>query len=421
MPNFNFQMLNTKLWIILLSAILLKIFLALSTFHPDIRAFNLAGDLVRSGNILNLYDFLGSCTPDNPLLKTFGVDLFIYPPLIYLLHGVFNLVFSLVFGNQLMNGFIIDQVHFFGNWWFNLHLLLLKVPYLLFDIPAAFLIAALFESKKDRLWAFCLWLFNPIILYSAYMMGQFDVIPASLTILSLFLIKRKKIYFAALALGVAAAFKLYPLFLVVPFVLAVPRWRDRAVLGLLAVIPYVMSIIPYLPSEGFRSSALVAGLTQKTLFAQIPVSGGSSLLLFPLIVFLMYLYFWYREQSVERIWQRWFVVLLAFFSLTHFHPQWLSWLAPFLVMELVIFRRKNLFLHLMLLLSYTGMIFLFDPSLSVKIFAPLVPSLYLLPGTWEGFGVNIDFNYYRSLLQTGFAGVSVFFIYLYFSQRFNNK
>lgn len=421
------KVVKSKLVWILFGGILLRLFLAATTFHPDIRAFNLAGQLIGSGNILNLYDYLGSCTPDNPLLKTFGADLFIYPPIIYLFHGIFNVIFSFIFSNQMMNGFLIDQPAFFGNWLFNLHLLLLKVPYLLFDIPAAFAIAALFENPKQKVWAFALWVFNPIVLYSGYMMGQFDLIPASLTVFALLALKKKKFYYAALAIGFGAAFKLYPLFLVIPMVLSVKSKLGRLGLLGLSVLPYVMFALPFIHSHGFRAYALMAGLTQKTLYAQIPVSGGEALLLFPLTLLVFYFYFWHEQSSssnkretIEALWQRWFVVLLSFFIFTHFHPQWLTWLSPFLVLELVQAKFKTLFLHVLMMASFIGMIFLFDPSLSVKIFAPLVPALYSLPGTWEQLGVHWDENYIRSILQTTFAAVSVFYIYLCLKDKSEN-
>lgn len=415
--NIQYQISNIKLWWLLVPAVLLRVFLAASTFHPDIRAFNLAGDLISQGNILNLYDYLASCSLDNPLVKTFGADLFIYPPLIYLLHGVFNFIFSFIFGRELMNGFMIDQPVFFGNWLFNLHLLLLKVPYFFFDIPAVFALASFFESKKDKLLVYLLWLFNPVVLFSAYMMGQFDIIPAVLTIWSLWCIKNKKIYYAALFLGLAAAFKLYPLFLVIPFVLIAKGYKNRLVLIILSVLPYLLSVLPFLSSHGFRSYALMTGLTQKTLYAQIPISGGESLLLFPLLLLILYFYFWYQEKSIEKVWQRWFVILLGFFTFTHFHPQWLTWLSPFLVIEYVSYKGKTFLPHAFLAVSYIGMIFLFDPSLTVKIFAPLVPYLYSLPGTWQGLGVTLDEVYFRSILQTVFASACIFYIYLYFSKK----
>lgn len=408
---------NFKIWWLLIPAVMVRVFLAMSTFHPDVRAFNLAGDLIGGGNITNLYDYLASCTVDNPLVKTFGADLFIYPPLIYLLHGIFNVFFSFIFGKEIMNGFMIEQASYFGNWLFNLHLLLLKMPYFFFDLPAVFAITSFFEKKQEKVWAALLWLFNPVILYSGYMMGQFDLIPAVLTIYSLWCIRKKKLYFAALLLGLAAAFKLYPLFLVVPFIIIGKNWKEKIYLGSLALLPYILSIIPFLSSHGFRTYALMAGLTQKTLYAQIPVSGGESLILFPLLLLVMYFYFWFYDRSVERIWQRWFVVLLSFFIFTHFHPQWLSWLAPFLVIEVVSFRFKTVLPHVFLALSFIGMIFMFDPSLTVKIFAPLFPALYALPGTWQELGIRVDEVYIRSILQTIFASACVFYIFMYFAKK----
>jgi hypothetical protein len=132
---------------------------------------------------------------------------------------------------------------------------------------------------------------------------------------------------------------------------------------------------------------------------------------------VLYFYFWFHDRTSERVWHRWFVILLSFFIFTHFHPQWLTWLAPFLVIEVVSFKFKTILPHVFLALSYLGMIFLFDPSLTVKIFAPLVPYLATLPGTWEGLGIHIDEVYVRSILQTVFASACVFYIYLYFNNR----
>ena len=115
--------------------------------------------------------------------------------------------------------------------------------------------------------------------------------------------------------------------------------------------------------------------------------------------------------------QRWFVVLLSFFIFTHFHPQWLSWLAPFLVIEVVSFRFKTVLPHVFLALSFIAMIFMFDPSLTVKIFAPLFPALYVLPGTWQELGIRVDEVYIRSILQTIFASACVFYIFMYFAKK----
>jgi hypothetical protein len=400
-------------WPILLLGILLRIFLAFFTFHPDLRAFNLAGSLIASGNLLNLYDYLASCTPDNPLLKTFGWDLFIYPPAIYLLHGAYNFIFSHLFGNDLINGHIIESTRSFGNIWFNLHLLLIKFPYFLFDIAAAFVIAQLFEERRKKLLAFALWMFNPISIYATYMMGQFDMIPAFFTIVSLYYAQKNKLYLSVIALGIGAAFKLYPLFLLPPLLLLAKRWESRSLVLIAALAPYILTVLPFIQSHGFRATALLAGLTQKTLYAQIPVSGGESLLLFPMLLVLLFIVFFYSKNTLDLLWQKQFIILLLFFILTHFHPQWLVWLTPFLIIELVNTNFKHLKVVLLLLIPYILSLFLFDTSLTLKIFAPLVPSLYDLPPDLKGLGISIDINYFRSILQSIFAAACLFFILLY--------
>ncbi|MDP3758489.1 MAG: hypothetical protein Q8Q86_02120, partial [Candidatus Daviesbacteria bacterium] len=69
-------------WIIIIIGVAVRIFLSLTTFHPDMQVFKLAGKLVASGNILNLYDF------------TSNSAVFNYPPAIYLFHGLFTFLFS---------------------------------------------------------------------------------------------------------------------------------------------------------------------------------------------------------------------------------------------------------------------------------------------------------------------------------------
>lgn len=410
----NFKPFLKQVWPILLLGVLIRLFLSFFAFHPDIRAFNLAGQLIASGNILNLYDYLASCTTDNPLLKTFGTDLFIYPPLIYLTHGVFNFISGTVFGDWIVNSFIIESPESFSNLWFNFHLLIIKFPYFLFDLFAAFLISQLFDENRKKLLAFTLWLFNPVSLYATYMMGQFDMIPAVFTILSLYFAKKDKLYFSALALGVGAAFKLYPLFLLPPLLFIAKKWDKRLLLLIVATAPYLVTVLPFIQSHGFRSSALLAGLTQKTMFAQIPVSGGESLLLFPLILVFFYIVLLYsNKNSLQTLWQKQFIILLVFFILTHFHPQWLTWLTPFLIIELVTSNFKHIKITLLLLFSFIASLFFFDLSLTFKIFAPLYPELSKLPADLQGLGINIDINYYRSIIQSVFAAVCVYFIYIY--------
>ena len=395
-----------NLWFILIVAILIRLFLALSTFHPDIQSFNLSGKIVASGNILNLYDFLPSL-PDGDPVKNLAV--FNYPPSIYIFNGIFNFIFN-IFGLPI-NQFLLDSPSNYGNILFNLHILLLKLPYLLFDLAIVFVLLRLFENRKNGKLATILWLFNPINLYATYMMGQFDVIPTFFTVISIYFVSKNKLNLAALFLGGGIAFKLYPIFLLIPLIVLGKNSWERIKLIILTIVPYILTILPYLPSHDFRSTALFASQSSKSLYAAIPVSGGESILLFP--VFLIFFYLLIFINKNITIWKNYLISLLLFFIFTHYHPQWLIWLTPFLIMDLVLNNFKHIVAVGIIFTSFIGSLFFFDSSLTVNMFAPIAPNLYKLADIWTLMHVNMDYNLTRSILQTIFISSALFLMYEY--------
>lgn len=406
--------MKDKLWFLLIAGIIVRILISLSTFHPDMRTFQFGGQIIAEGNILSIYDYLTYLPTEDPITK---MVVFNYPPAIYLWHGLFNFIISKIFGLTLINQFLIETVSDFGNWQFNVHLLLVKVPYFLFDILLGICLLHFFKSEKEKLIAFALWIFNPVNLYATYMMGQFDILPTFFTILSLVLASRHKLNLAAVALGMGAAFKIYPLFLLIPLSLQGKNWLEKIKLLALGVAPYILLILPYLGSSGFRTTALVANQTFKSLYAEIPISGGERLLIFPLLLLLFYLVFYYILSPIEALWQRYLIVLLLFFTFTHSHPQWFLWVTPFLILDLIFSKSKNLPLVLLLLFSFIGLLFFFDPSLTITLFAPAFPKLYGLPSIWEQLNLTVDYNFARSLLQTIFAAPALYLIYSYFPKK----
>lgn len=409
--------MSTKIVLITVVAILLKIALAFSTFHPDIRAFQIGGDLVAKGNILNLYDYLSTLPSDNQLIKVFGSNLLIYPPLIYLFHGFFNFLFAHLLGMNFINNFVIEQTSDFGNIYFNLKMLFLKLPYLAFDLAGAYVIYKLFSNQKQKILALIFWLFNPVSLYTTYMMGQFDLVPAFFTLLAVLFIKQKRYLLSALALGFGAAFKLYPLLLLIPLLIYLPDWRERVKAFFIGIAPYSLSLLFYIPSSGFRNSALVAGQTMQSFPAVIAISTGEKIILYPLFILFFYLLFIYEKKLIPALWRKFFIIMLLFFVFTHYHPQWFVWLTPFLILDLIASKLKNWILVGISLFSFFSLLFFFDASLTLAIFAPIYPDLYSITNVWKYWGININDVLARSLLQTIFVSAAL----IYFIQNFRNQ
>lgn len=368
-----------KVWIIAALGVLLRIVLSLTTYHSDTEVFALAGKLVAAGHILNLYDFSSSSAVFN------------YPPLIYLFHGAFNFLL-------------------------NISPSFIKLPYLIFDLLLGFILLKLFDSKEKSILAFTLWMFNPINLYATYMMGQFDIIPTFFIILSIYFVVKHRLEWAGLSLGFGIAFKIFPLFLVIPLLILGKNYQQKFKLLVLSILPYALSILPYLSSASFRSTALFANQSSKSLYAGIAVSGGETIILFPAALLFFYLVIWFKKRAIET-WKIYLTPLLLFFIFTHFHPQWLLWITPFLILDLVKFNFKNLAAAMLIFLSWFVSLFFFDPSMTVGIFSPIAASLHNLPSIWVLLGLNIDYNIVRSILQTIFVSSALYLLYTYYLSK----
>ncbi len=414
--------MNTKLFYLLILSVVIKLLLSLSTFHYDLQHFALSGFLMNQGHILDLYDAVSQLPVDNPLVKTNPTYPFNYPPLIYLYHGLFSFIFSPLINHDIMVKFIIDPIKSLGGTQVNFYLLLLKLPYLLFDLLGWYLITKI-VAEKHRFTISLLYLFNPINLYASYMIGQFDIIPTVFTLLSLYYYQKNKLSLSAISLGLGALFKIYPLFFLPVLAFSQGRFTGKIKLLAIGLLPYIIGNLFYLPSHGYRTSALIANQSLKSLYASIPISGGEAIILFPAILIFFYLVFYFKSKldNVYALIRCYFCVLLLFFIFTHTHPQWFLWLTPFLIIDLAVNRFKNLILVVGLILSWLGLVLFFDPSLSMRLFAPLYPSWSNLPDIWTSFNLHPDYNFCRSLLQTIFTGIAGYYIYLNLPRQIKNS
>ncbi len=412
METDKFIYKNKVILFSLIFGILIRILLSFITYHPDLRTFQYAGKIISEGNILNFYDYLQGLPESEEIKK---LIFFNYPPAIYYFHGIFNFIFSLIFGSTLVNSYLIEIKDGLGKFNFMLHLFLIKIPYIIFDILAAVFLSKLFDTARQKKYAFVLWMLNPVAMYSSYILSQFDIIPTFFVIFCLYLAKKRKFELASLSLGVGIAFKLFPVFLLFPLALIVKGNLSRLKLILIGFIPYLLSILPYLPSSGFRSTALLASQTDKSFYASIPISGGLNILLFPTILMFFYLIFYYKKEqrdSYQIIWRSFLVALLPFFIFTHIHPQWLLWLTPFLIIEYL----ENGYKHTAL---FYGIVFYFfvhlclheDASLTIGAFSPIFPALYNTQNIWNILGLNINYIYLRSILHSVFTASGIFLIF----------
>lgn len=400
-----------KIWYFpwLVGGIILRLALMPITFHPDLLGHSFTAYFLAYKGVWNIYDYFANLPPTHPLVKNFGVgDIFIYPPLAYFTLGFFRfLVKPFVDANfvpWLMEN--LSQIH--SNPQLFKHLFFFKLPYLFLDIGLAFLLAGLFTNSKKKKLVFILWLFNPVALYVSFMIGQLDLLPTFFTVLSLYLFRKKKVYLSALALGIAASYKMYPLFLLFPLAfLARDKLTEKIKVIITGMLPFVLFILPYFGSSAFRAQVF-SPKSQKMLFMGWPVSGAEVVYPFVLILTVIYFVSYYSKEKSDL--KNYFLaVLLLIFSVTHYHPQWFLWVTPFLILEMVENDFKNFLAILGLFSCWLVITLLFEASLSYGLFNPLWPQLDNAPSLSFFASRYIDTFQFKSLVRSVFAGISLAF------------
>lgn len=352
-----------KIFLIIVIGLILRILLMLLIIHPDIRGHNLAAYLIsQKGEIFSFYDYIGKLPRNNHWAEMYHDGLFIYPPLAYLTLAVpmwvlgpiypWSAFFTLVNETGLLK---LDPA-----WpWL---MFLLKLPLLIMETVGFIWLYKKVNSQKRVLFT-VLWSFNIIILFSAYMMGQFDLVIGILIAISAILSMERPAFLSAILLGIAAGFKPFPLFLL-PFLGT--NIGQKIKYTLLGITTYGLIIAPYLGSAGFRHYALLASQSDKLTYAKILLSGSQYLSLF-WVGFAVLLWLNYRRFKLYPVWG-WFIsVLLLFYSVTHWHPQWFTWVSVLLLWAWV-HKKPARFPITMLMVGFFAILMLFEQSLNFGMF-----------------------------------------------------
>jgi len=405
-------MKSNRLIIILFSVgLLLRLFLAGATFHSDIASIASADSLLWRKKVFNIYDYLQTAPKQTPVVRVYGRNFFTYPPLAYFLLGGLRTLFFPLLSKNIFNKLLKGAIAFAGCG-FSFDLLVLKLPYLVFDILILFLLQKIFKQRKERFFSFLFWWFNPLVVYASYMVGQFDVIPVFLAVSSLWAYSKKRNILAAIFLGLGAGLKMFPLFFLFPLAF----FSFKTIFGRLKMVAvgigvYFLTLLPFLSSSAFRQNVLLSNQSQKMLFAQLPVSGAEGVYIFIfLFCLLCYFAFYEKNSSVKALSNYYLFTLLAFFSVTHFHPQWFLWLAPFLIINFIKNNFKTWPMTAIILLCWFGITLLFEPSLSVGLFAPLNKNLFEARGLAEIIPLAFDAFRAKSIFRSVLAASSLFLV-----------
>lgn len=234
---------------LLVLAFTIRLILMPISTHSDLFFINAFPNLLASQGVFDVYSFIRDNIPSAPFSY--------YPPLTYFTFGLFQFIyqfFSTSFSPWMANLLDLYTTNFQGqaadfiraapNAHITRDLFLAKLPYLIFDLAAVWVLLRFIKKRFLSKTAIIIWLFNPASLYAVYMVGQFELIPAFFVLLG-FLLLTKNTNLGVLMLGIAAAYKNYAFLFILPTVLIYGHtWRQRTRLLAISLAPYLIFLIP---------------------------------------------------------------------------------------------------------------------------------------------------------------------------------
>jgi hypothetical protein len=304
---------NKKYFVtIILIGLLIRLLLMPFFMHVDYR---MGGDLIAANRAAALF-----IQNPNQIKSP-------YPPLaLYILGG-----FQSIWNGFSQNPFIVpldERINLLFSPNIFRMLFFSKLLYLLFDIFTMGIIYWFFaeEPEKQRR-ALTFWIFNPLVLWSGYIHGQYDLLPVFFIVLMFLLIKKDRLVLAMVSLALAASLKNFPFLFLIPFILIVTHnWWKRILLFSVGIIPFFLFLIPvsatYLKNSGdFFTPFFAVGYS---------VGDGQFIYLFFVFYALIcWLLFRMKGRTFTDIWASGLIILLIYFLFSPNDLHYWVWIVPF--------------------------------------------------------------------------------------------
>jgi hypothetical protein len=334
-----------------------------------------------------------------------GDGFFLYPPLAYHTFSVYLLYLARPMVPKLLDKPIFGLEARY-NWLASAdvfrNLFVLKTWYLLLDSAVAFLLWQMLRDRPPRVRRVALiaWVLNPLVLYSAYFHGQFDLVPVFFVVLSLFVARKGQPMWAAFWMGIGACYKNFPFFFLLPLVLILARtWLDRSKMLVVGTLPYILLFIPSIGEYG----SLGTHLSGRFFRAGVELGSGSQIYFFFIFyaVLLWYLYH-RRAHALEDLWRVCFSILLVYYQFSEFDLHYWVWAVPFAIIYWVERPEEATPFYLVILAC---LLIVSAPTPLARFLAPLSPRFFLrLPSLAEALNRYLPMLFITNIVRSLLAG-----------------
>ena len=304
-------------------------------------------------------------------------------------------------------------------------LTLFKILYLIFDIACMFLILRLsFDDKpEDKLRVFKFWIFNPIVIFVLYIFARHDIIGVFATLVALLLAKKDRKYWAIIVLGFGIAIRFFPIMILPILVFYLARTKkDYIILSLIGVSS--LAVVELL-SVFYLGKSVIFSLLNSEHFdfllspkLDLVIGSHSSIFIFMAVyIFIILSFLHIKKKNFDILLNYCAIIYLAYVGICYFHPQYMLWIVPFLV--IIFARRRHLLYYHWVQFALLLVILIYWVDHTTKLlFIPIDHKYFLyltsINSIIRRFYDDAKFvNIFRSI----FTGVSLWMIYLIYKDN----
>lgn len=317
----------------------------------------------------------------------------------------------------------ISWIDFNNNIYVYRILTLFKLPYLVADIACILILMRLLYDGEPlkKLRVFKYWMLNPLVIFITYVFARHEIIGIFVALLALLLAKNNRKYWAVIVLAIGIALRFFPI-MMLPFLILYLSRKKRDY-----IIFSIIGIVGLLALEAFSDfyfgrsvifSLLNAEHFNYILSAKLDLIIHDSIFLFIVGYVLLILSFIHQKNKTYGLFLNYCgMAYLLYVAICYFHPQYLMWTIPFLIL---IFVRKNSvyyyhlvqFVLLMVILIYWG-------DLVTKFLIAPVDIKFALYATGPIPIINRFYNpaKFVNIFRSVFTAVSIWMIYLIYKDN----
>lgn len=275
----------------------------------------------------------------------------------------------------------------------------------------------------DKAWgkyATCLWLTTPLALFSQFIFSQSDIFYVFFTLWGFLCLLNRKVLLASFLFGIAITFKYFPFFVFIPLLVFFEKKLLRLLLyGLVFLAPVLVIQLLYGHSPAYVEAVLGFPAIGRVFAAYLSIGKPNIyyiFVIFTILVGICYTLDATKENSA-RVAAYIYLVSATFpFLFIIWHPQWLMFFTPAMVLTTLLMQEKTKIARL-LLFDLVGMFFFvayislaFQANVDLAMFqyklfhsaAVNVVNMAVLYKVFKGFSANVYLSVFWGYLVLQF-------------------